>query len=196
MSVATVDHNSGGQPDWDELLRVLYEMDTPEGCKAEIVEGVITVAPPPSNGHTSIASRLHELFVLSKLPASLGAYQNLGLTVPRRVGFYIPDLVVADRALLDTPEPVRATDVELVVEITSPGNARHDRVAKQAGYAAAGAPLYLLVDSFANGGPTVTLFSEPDDNVYRRLQAGKFGDTFHLPEPFGLDLDTAGFPVG
>lgn len=196
MSVATVEYESDGQPDWDELLRVLYAMDTPEGCKAEIVEGVITVAPPPSNGHTCIASELHELFVLSKLPASLGVYENLGVTVPRRVGFYIPDLVVADRALLATPEPVRAVDVELVVEITSPSNARHDRVAKQAGYAAAEVPLYLLVDSFANGGPTVTLFSEPGDNVYRRLQAGKFGDTFHLPEPFDLDLDTAGWHVG
>ncbi|GAB2937823.1 Uma2 family endonuclease [Streptomyces mayteni] len=192
MSVATVDHNSG-QSDWDELLRLLYEMDTPEGCKAEIVEGVITVAPPPSNGHTLIASALHRALVLAELPDGCEVFQNLDVITPRREGYYIPDLVVADRALLASPETVRAADAELVVEITSPSNARHDRVPKRIGYAVAGVPLYLLVDAYAEGGPTVTLYGEPSGEMYRVLQAGKFGDTFHLPEPFGFDLDTAGF---
>ncbi|GAA2395735.1 hypothetical protein GCM10010420_21590 [Streptomyces glaucosporus] len=47
------------------------------------------------------------------------------------------------------------------VEITSPSNARHDRISEAAGYARAGVPLYLMVDRWAPGGPTVTLYGEP-----------------------------------
>ncbi|MDT0323468.1 Uma2 family endonuclease [Streptomyces millisiae] len=198
MSVATVEYHCDGRPDvsWDELLGVLDEFDTPDGFKAEIIEGVITLAPPPSNGHTYIATELHEALVLAKLPKGLGVIQNLGVVTPRREGYYIPDLVVAKKALMISPEKIQAADVELVVEITSPSNARHDRLAKRVGYAVAGVPLYLLVDAFADGGPTVTLYGEPNGEMYRVLQAGKFGDTFHLPEPFDLDLDTAGWHVG
>ncbi|MFD5320602.1 Uma2 family endonuclease [Streptomyces sp. NPDC127098] len=193
MSVATVDDNHGR---FEDLLRAWEKLDAPEGYRAEIIEGIITLARRPSNSHTSIASALHRALVLADLPGSLGVFQNLSVVVPRREGCYIPDLVVAAEALLESPELVRAADVELVVEITSPGTARHDRLAKRVGYAVAGVPLYLLVDAFADGGPTVTLYGEPNGEMYRGLQTGKFGDTFHLPEPFDLGLDTAGWHVG
>ncbi|MCZ9336158.1 Uma2 family endonuclease, partial [Streptomyces sp. TRM76130] len=52
-----------------------------------------------------------------------------------------------------------------------------------------------LVDRWAPGGPTVTLYGEPRGDVYRTLHAGKFGDPVELPGPFGLTLDTGEFPV-
>jgi hypothetical protein len=82
------------------------------------------------------------------------------------------------------------------VEITSPGNAGQDRISKPAGHAQAGVPLYLLIDGWAPGGPTITLFSEPEDDVYRSHRAVKFGDPIDLPEPFAITLDTGTFPVG
>ncbi|MFF4425875.1 hypothetical protein ACFY04_34745 [Streptomyces sp. NPDC001549] len=74
-------------------------------------------------------------------------------------------------------------------------NASHDRIAKAAGYAQAGIPLYLLIDAHAPGGATITLYGEPGNAVYRVLQAGKFGETFHLPAPFDLKPDTSVFPT-
>lgn len=52
------------------------------------------------------------------------------------------------------------------------------------------------VTYWAPGGPTVTLYGEPEGEVYRVLSAGKFGDTIRIPEPFDLDLDTSAFPDG
>ena len=62
----------------------------------------------------------------------------------------IPDLVVAP--VPDHPEAeshIPAALAELVVEVTSKSNARHDRVSKPAAHASAGIPLYLLVDCWA-----------------------------------------------
>ncbi|MGW7434820.1 Uma2 family endonuclease [Streptomyces sp. NPDC054849] len=87
-----------------------------------------------------------------------------------------------------------AAAAELVVEITSRSNAVNDRVSKLKGYAAAGIPLYLLIDPHATGSPTIHLYGEPTDGKYRLLHAGKFGEAVHLPEPFDLTLDTFGYP--
>ena len=129
-------------------------------------------------------------------PEDWEIFQTLSVAVPSRLGMFIPDLVVVPTREIDGPgNYIPAAAAELVVEVTSKSNARHDRVSKPAAYAAAGIPLYLLIDRWAQGGPTVTLYGEPQGDVYRILQAGKFGDQIVLPEPFDLKLDTSVFPV-
>ncbi|MDX3578811.1 Uma2 family endonuclease [Streptomyces sp. FL07-04A] len=197
MSALTVDHSTAGGHEWDRLVRIWQETDAPEGCKVEIIEGIVTVAPPPSNAHNDIADQVQrELYLV--IPREWGIYQSLGTAVPSRVGLYIPDIAVAPKEVLRTGAGncVPASEAELIVEITSKANASNDRIRKAAGYAQAGVPLYLLIDSWAPGGPTVTLYGEPQGDLYRVLRAGKFGDTVELPEPFGLKLDTADFPAG
>lgn len=197
MSALTVDHSTASGHEWDGLVRIWEETDAPEGCKVEIIEGIVTVAPPPSNAHNDIADLVQrELYqVISR---QWGIYQTLGTAVPSRDGLYIPDLAVAPKAALRAEEGnyIPAAAAELVVEITSKSNASNDRIKKAAGYAQAGVPLYLLIDHWAPGGPTITLYGEPHGDVYRVLRAGKFGDQVELPEPFGLSLDTSEFPVG
>ncbi|MFF0446936.1 Uma2 family endonuclease [Streptomyces sp. NPDC004609] len=195
MSALTVDHTVHDH-EWDDLVRIWEETDAPEGCKVEIIEGIVTVSPPPSNAHNDIADTVQRR-LYGVIPEEWGIYQTLGTAVPSRDGLYIPDLAVAPKAVLRA-EPghyIPAVGAELIVEITSKSNARHDRVQKAAGYAHAGVPLYLLVDAWARGGPAVTLFGEPKNGLYMVLQTGKFGDPLRLPAPFGLDLDTASFPT-
>jgi Uma2 family endonuclease len=91
---------------------------------------------------------------------------------------------------------IPAEEATLVVEITSKLNASHDRVQKVAGYAQAGVPLYLLIDRWAPGGPTVTLYGEPKGDVYRTLWAGTFGAAVQLPVPFDVLIEAADFPRG
>ncbi|MFF4685888.1 Uma2 family endonuclease [Streptomyces sp. NPDC001307] len=196
MSALTVDHSSASSHEWDDVVRIWQETDAPEGCKVEIIEGIVTVAPPPSNAHNDIADLVQrELYKV--IPRDWGIYQTLGTAVPSRDGLYMPDLAVAPREALRVEKRnyVPAAAAELVVEITSKSNASNDRIKKAAGYAQAGVPLYLLIDSWAPGGPTITLYGEPQGDVYRVLRAGKFGDEFMLPEPFNLELDTSEFPV-
>ncbi|GGW30975.1 hypothetical protein GCM10010503_03240 [Streptomyces lucensis JCM 4490] len=194
MSALTVSQDP--EQSWDDLVRFWEEMDWPEGSKVEIIEGIVTVSPAPAFRHNVIAERIQRR-LYSVIPDDWGIYQTLGIAVPSRLGMLIPDLVVVplpECAESDTHIP--AALAELVVEVTSKSNARHDRVSKPAAYATAGIPLYLLIDPWAPGGPTATLYGEPKGDVYRVLSAVKFGDPIRLPEPFGVTIDTGEFPVG
>ncbi|RMB87771.1 restriction endonuclease [Streptomyces shenzhenensis] len=170
-------------------------MEWPEGSKVEIIEGIVTVQPRSANHHCLIASRIQRR-LYSVIPEDWGLFQRLPLAVPERAGMLLPDIVVIpQRECLKTGVHVPAALAELVVEITATSDARHDRVTKPAAYATAGIPLYLLVDRWAPGGPTVTLYGEPKGDVYRVLRGVKFGDPVELPEPFGLTIDTGEFPA-
>ncbi|MCT9089455.1 Uma2 family endonuclease [Streptomyces sp. ASQP_92] len=192
MSALTVGHEPG--QGWDDLVRLWEGTDAPEGCKVEIIEGVVTLSPTPSNGHNDIAETVQRQ-LYSVIAADWGIYQTLALALPSRHGMYIPDLVVVPKdALFGDKNHIPADAAELVVEITSQSNAGHDRITKAAGYAQAGIPLHLLIDRWAPGGPTVTLYGEPTGDVYRTLTAGKFGEAVMLPAPFELSIETSLFP--
>ncbi|MFE2150747.1 Uma2 family endonuclease [Streptomyces lavendulae] len=194
MSALTVQYAPDWGDDWDELVRIREESNWPEGCKVEIIEGILTVAPQPSYEHNVIAAKTARR-LNSVLPEDWEVFQTLGLALPSRSGLYVPDLVVVpDEVERDANGLVPAAAAELVVEITSKSNAKHDRVAKLKGYAQAGVPYYLLIDAFASLGPTVTLHGEPRGDLYHVLQVGKFGEGFHLPKPFDIELDTSVFP--
>lgn len=106
----------------------------------------------------------------------------------------IPDIVVAPLPECEaTQTRIPAAAAELVVEVTSKSNARHDRISKPAAYATAGIPLYLLVDRWAPDGPTVILYGEPQGDVYHPLVTAKFGEPVKLPAPFDLVIDTSEF---
>ncbi|GAA3374702.1 Uma2 family endonuclease [Streptomyces sannanensis] len=196
MSALTVDPASAQGHEWDDLVRIREETDAPEGCKVEIIEGIVTVAPPPANSHNHIADLIQRR-LYSVIPEDWGIYQTLGVAVPSKDGLYIPDLVVAPRAVLSEPGNfIPAAAAELVVEITSKANGNHDRIQKVAGYAQAGVPLYLLIDPWHSGRPTATLLAEPADGTYRILSSVEYGGKLTLPDPFDLELDTGTFPVG
>ncbi|MGY3058714.1 Uma2 family endonuclease [Streptomyces sp. TE3672] len=186
---------SGHGQDWDDLVRIWEETDAPEGCKVEIIEGIVTVSPPPSKDHNTTAA-LVQRRLYSVIPEDWGIYQRLGVAMPGRGGIYLPDLVVMSYAVATGPgNRVPAEEARLVVEITSQANANHDRIGKVHGYAKAGVELFLLLDPWHSGRPTATLYGEPDGGTYRVLDTVEYGEKLTLPEPFGLVLDTGVFPV-
>lgn len=180
---------------WEALLGTWQDLDVPEGWRAEIVGEYITVTPPPGNGHNRIADLVDEAVRLAS-PGGWGIYQNLGVSIPLLGKLYIPDLVVIPREeLFGLPdnEPVNADRALLALEITSKGNADADRKAKLWGYAHGPVPLYLLIDRFDEAGPSVTLYSEPENGFYRKSVHVPFGGKVEIPEPIGLTLDTSTF---
>ncbi|WP_416977019.1 Uma2 family endonuclease [Streptomyces sp. T028] len=180
---------------WDEVVWVWRHTDVPKGCRAEIIDGLISVTPLSAGGSPYIASRVTRA-LYKVVPDGWGVYQWLGTAVPDRLSLYVPDLVVMprERDRVDS-HYVPAAEARLAVEITSKATAHNDRVSKAAGYALAGVPLYLLIDALAPEGPTVSLYGEPQQGAYRLLSACRFGDVIRLPEPFGLKLDTSEFPT-
>ncbi|MFE7211614.1 Uma2 family endonuclease [Streptomyces sp. NPDC001698] len=195
MSALTVSHDP--EQGWDDLVRFWEEMEWPEGSKVEIIEGIITVSPPPSEEHNDTAELLHERLYGALPPhCDWGVYRTLGLTCPETGGLFVPDLCVVPRAALRRGRRVHVGEAELVVEVTSRSNANHDRIKKAHGYAVGGVPFYLLLDPCQSGRPTATLYGEPQKGTYRVLASVEYGEELKLPEPFKLILDTGMFPCG
>ncbi|MFJ2771805.1 Uma2 family endonuclease [Streptomyces sp. NPDC087300] len=199
MTAAPVEH--GMAPDrrsWDRLLQAWRELDVPEGWHAEIDEGQIVLVPPPHRHHNGIAALLHRT-LYGVISEELEVYQALGIHITPLDKLYVPDLVLAPRALVDaadpdTNDPLDASEALLVVEITSRSNAKDDRTKKLWAYGHAPVPVYLLVDRFDEHGPTVTLFTGPQNGAYKHTERVPFGEVVKLPEPFASTVDTAGFP--
>ncbi|MFG2820690.1 Uma2 family endonuclease [Kitasatospora sp. NPDC048365] len=180
---------------WDYLLNTWLELDVPEGWRAEIDEGEIRLVPPPNVGHNVIAGKVHRA-LLECLPPEVGVYQTLGTEIVPLEKLYVPDLVVVDDARLVAREAsIDAAGLLMAVEITSKRTARLDRTKKLWAYGHAPVPLFLLVDRFDEDGPTVTVFSDPDQGRYQRGVRTPFGQPVELPEPFGIELSTEGFPA-
>jgi Uma2 family endonuclease len=194
MSALTVESGSSSGSDWDVIVRVWEETDAPEGSKVEIIEGVVTVPPPPSGDH-NITAALLQRRLYTKLPESWEIFQTLGLEVPAVQDLFIPDLAVLPVDSVRGRDRVPAGEAELVVEVTSKRNANHDRIKKTRGYAQGGVPLYLLLDPWHFGRPTATLYGEPKNGTYRVLASVEYGEKLTLPVPFDLDIDTGVFPL-
>jgi hypothetical protein len=186
-------HPAGdGLDSFEAMFAVWCELDPPVGYRAEISEGAIRMNALPAKGHALTASLLVAALDRADL-RPLMVFQAVGIKLVDQERLYIPDLVVALPDALFGLSLLAPGDASLVVEITSPRNARVDREEKRDVYAAGGVPLYLLVDPVGPR-PAVTLYAEPVDGAYRRVVTVPFGEPIHLPTPFDVDLDTSQFP--
>jgi Uma2 family endonuclease len=187
-------------PTKDDLLSVFLSLDTPPGYKAELIEGVISVTPPPEARHEKNFSKV-VVQVIRKSKTEMDVSANRGLELPHLgagpMNHCIPDAVFAPEELdlFGKGGPWMAPDgVAMVVEVTS-RDAENDRVKKRRSYAAGGIPLYLLIDRDHRN---VVLYSDPamDDvtgDDYKSSTSVFFGKPVPLPDPFGFELDTSDF---
>lgn len=181
---------------WDTLLSAWRELHLPgEGWRAEIEEQRIVLMPPPGELHNRIASRLVRM-LSREVPYSWEIFETMGVQIPYVARLYVPDVAVFPAEVFPTTEPpVAAEHALLLVEITSPGNAEHDRKKKRWAYANAPVPLYLLVDPHDSVGPSATLYAEPRNGDYQSITKTTLGSVIELPEPFGFPLATAELPT-
>jgi Uma2 family endonuclease len=169
-----------------ETLQLFHDFDADlrPGYRAELINGEIIVNPPPNGNHESVFARINRQIVL-KSTVEVDISGGRGIRTP--FGLYIPDMTVAEvGAFAGEPPWGTTTGVLMLVEITS-SNRNTDREDKRRGYAAAGIPLYLLVDRKL---AETVLFSQPDVEAqdYRADVRAPFGDGLPLPEPFSFTL--------
>lgn len=177
------------------VLADFLTLVTPEGYRAELVDGEIVVTPPPDGNHGRSIWRILQQIIRSS-STQMDYSPEAGLIVPSRgtpdEGRLIPDGVFAP-AELDVfhhaPSWMMPDGIELVLEVTS-SRPDLDRNEKHLAYAGAEIPLYLLVDRQLR---RVTLYSHPAHGDYSRTCTVPFGDKLDLPKPFDFALDTAPF---
>ncbi|GAA4982954.1 Uma2 family endonuclease [Yinghuangia aomiensis] len=183
----------------DDMEAFFDSFDPPEGYRAELIGGAIVMSPTSVGLHHVLLHRLTKEFLEAHLPqGALSTAFPLTVWIPEGVDGdaegYIPDLVVADEGAMLEPGRWKFDPdaVHLAVEVVSKGSQsqRDDRIHKPIGYAAAGVPLYLLIDPLRR---EVTLFAKPEDKAYLRKTSVAFGDKIPFPEPFDGVLDTSIF---
>ena len=179
----------------DYLLADFLNLDTPQGYRAELIDGEIVVTSPHDGNHgRSIWHILDQVVRSSSVEMQYSGHSGLivpSCAIPDK-GRLIPDAVFTPAELdlfRDAPPWMPPDGIELVLEVTS-SRPELDRIAKRHAYAGAGIPLYLLVNRQLR---RVTLFSHPVHDDYSQTNAVPLGDKLHLPQPFDFALDTAPF---
>ncbi|RXS84436.1 Uma2 family endonuclease [Streptomyces sp. TM32] len=175
-------------PELDEVVWQAWKaMELPEGFHAEIVEGSIEVSPTGRFAHGQIANRLRRAIDKHLDKGVHAAYQDMNVVHDRKV--WIPDCFVAPEDLeehvTDDGIGIKATAVQTIVEVVSPGHdgLERDRERKRRAYARAGIPVYVLIDDYDDHGTVSVLTSpRPDDGVYTNAHHVGYGTDVTIPE--------------
>ncbi len=177
------------------LLEGFLALETPEGFRAELIEGEIVVTPPPDGDHEDcIELIVQQVYRRSRTDMRFSGNKGLKL---RSAGACPNDHVIPDGTF--APRELRryrgaeswmpCDGVAMVLEATST-KPQADREAKRRCHARGAVPLCLLLDREAS---SITLFSDPERHDYREHRTRPLGKPLALPEPFGFDLDTSDF---
>jgi len=181
---------SPAQPDLLDHVGPWTELDylaLPKGRRRiELLDGGLLVSPAAGGRHQRLSSQLWHALGRAA-PDWLEVLEAVNVRVaPGRI--LIPDLVVVTNPGLDLRlwDP---TDVAMVVEIVSPGNAAADRAIKSALYAATGIEHYLRIELGKPGPRSVAYRSHRGH--YVEVRSSHPGELMRLVEPFPVELDLA-----
>lgn len=170
--------------EFEELAR-----RAPENVRLEFINGKVQVKPVPDGTHGTIVMWLLKRCMQQRPDLELYIEQGLKVEAYRN-GRARPDgALVPEEHFLGQGEWADPGGVLMTVEVTSrdQDTDRRDRIEKPDGYAAAGIPVYLLID---RDECTVTVHFEPKDGSYRSRTSRPFGAVIELPAPVGFTLET------
>jgi Uma2 family endonuclease len=160
------------------------------GHRVEILQGRLTVTPPPDGSHALSLTKLGRAFDRAGLVEAGYEYvQGVGLWLPTLPeDFAIPDFSIVDEDFRDayvTKNYYAPNVFRLVVEVTS-SNWSDDLGPKVECYAQAGIPAYLIVDRKHD---EVLLCTDPADGKYPDPVRYKRGQSVPVPESVGVSLE-------
>ncbi|AOR37259.1 hypothetical protein BFF78_23410 [Streptomyces fodineus] len=161
----------------------------PETVRLEYVNGKVVVKAMPDGSHTSIFMWLLRQCMQQRPDLDLAPERGVKAEAYRK-GRAITDGFLAPVDHFRGHGNWSDTDGALMaVEITSHDRDtdQRDRIDKPVGYAAAGIPVYLLIDRDSS---TVSVYSEPKDGRYLQCSTRRWGATVELPPPVSITLDT------
>lgn len=154
---------------------------------AEYVEGCVEFLPMPTEFHQWVAGFLYRHLFDAITGRGLGRVYQAGYKVSVPDGLREPDVVCVlnENAARIGQQFTAAAD--LVVEVVSPNDPRHDWVTKRAEYAAAGIPEYWIADPRDRTLTILTL--DPGATEYREAGRHCEGETARSVLLDGLTVD-------
>ncbi|MEU2771641.1 Uma2 family endonuclease [Streptomyces sp. NPDC007162] len=165
------------------------ERHAPETVWLEFVNGKVQVKPLPDGNHSEIYMWLLEQCMHLRPDLRLHPERGLKTEAYRKGRARADGVLVPQGSLKGKGEWSETSGVLMAVEITSfdTDTNQRDRIEKPDGYAAAGIPVYLLVD---RDDCSVVVFNQPEGGRYRHEEKWPFGAAVKLPEPVNITLDT------
>ncbi|MGQ4727177.1 MULTISPECIES: Uma2 family endonuclease [Streptomyces] len=172
----------------DEMFEWLEP--TPEGFKVEIVEGTVHMSPQRDT-HWEIIRRIVRALE-DRFGMDVRALSDVRIDFGEGNGF-APDIVkLFDKAAKNSQGRWLPEHIEFVGEVISKGTAAADYGPKKDAYAAAGVPVFLIVDPYVG---RCLLHSEPKDGGYHKKLVVHFGLDLDLTDTsMDLVLKTDAFP--
>ncbi|HEX5740630.1 MAG TPA: Uma2 family endonuclease [Pilimelia sp.] len=173
----------------DHTLEDLLSLPA-DAPRVELVDGVLHVAPSPSEDHQDICF-LVCAWLRAHAPAGYKACLAVGVALSER-DLRIPDVLLRQAGGEGGRHFLTADQVVLAVEIVSPGTRRTDRFAKPGEYAAAGIRHYWRVEQDPVHVYAYRLSDQPGRSGMREyVLAGDSTDVLTVDEPFAIRLPVA-----
>ncbi|GAA2431530.1 Uma2 family endonuclease [Streptomyces glaucus] len=181
---------SGGGLTLDMMFEWVERMPVPEDYKIEIVGGNIFMAPQRDTHWDIILDIVEQL--RAKYPRQR-VKSDVRIDYPGHLNGFASDVtLLGEGAVKDSRGLWRCADVRFVAEVVSRQTAANDYGPKKDAYAAAGVPVYLVVDPYTGRWHLHTL---PRDGEYRGVLGLDFGHEIDLTGTVvGLVLKTDEFP--
>ncbi|WP_031482725.1 Uma2 family endonuclease [Streptomyces bicolor] len=165
------------------------ERHAPESVWLEFINGKVVVKPMADGNHREMIAWLQRVCMQHRPDLWLHAESGLKTERYSKGRARADGVLVRVGGLKGQGEWSEADGALMAVEITSYDADTHkrDRVEKPDGYAAAGIPVYLLID---RDDCSVVVFNQPEDGCYRHEEKLPFGASVKLPDPVNFTLDT------
>jgi len=156
-----------------------------DGVKRELVDGVLIVSPAPQPHHQKLAGLLMA-WLEHHCPSEFAANQGVEVRISSTRSL-IPDVVVVMAEAEDRHSRwFRPADVQLAIEVVSPGSVSMDRLLKPGLYAAAGIPSYWRIEFEERGIVVYTYLLDPTADLYR--ETGVFDKVVQTDLPWPMEL--------
>ncbi|MDX3640344.1 Uma2 family endonuclease [Streptomyces sp. MB09-02B] len=170
--------------EFEELAAV-----APETVRLEYINGKVEVKAMPDGKHTSIFLWLMRQCMQQRPDLDLAPERGVKAEAYRKGRARTDGFLAPMDHFVEDGEWSNPDGTLMAVEITSHDRDtdQRDRVDKPLCYAAAGIPVYLLVDRDDH---TLKVFSEPKDDRYQQTDVHAWGATVDLPAPVGITLVT------
>ena len=154
----------------------------------ELIGWKLQVSPPPSRPHQGISRYLANFLEPAARSAGFRVFEAIGIRLSPG-DIVSPDVAVGKLGW--EGGAAAASDVVLMVEVTSPSNARSDRVTKKELYAASGIPWYLLVEPGKPDLLSVALhLYRLEHGRYVQHAVARHGQILRSDDPFPISVDT------